>query len=66
MKLWKEIVIIVISAIYLCTFYALGLLLYFISKAIKIMSHILTLNFYSAKEECQTFSKHYRTLRDCL
>lgn len=66
MKRCKEIVIIIISVIYLCTFYTLGLLLYFISKAIKIMSYVLTLNFHSAKEECQTFSKHYRTLRDCL
>lgn len=60
----KWLLTVIITVLYLITFFWIGLVLYYLSKVFKIISHAFMLEFASAKYELQTFWKHYTNLGD--
>ena len=60
----KCLIIIVITILYLVTFFWVGHMLYYLSKVFKIIGHAFMLEFASAKDEFRMFWKHYTNLRD--
>lgn len=54
----------VITFLYLITFFWIGLVLYYLSKAVKIIGHTFMLEFATTKDELRTFWKHYTNLGD--
>jgi len=60
----RRLLTFVIIFLYLITFFWIGLVLYYLSKAVKIIGHTFMLEFASAKDELKTFWKHYTNLGD--
>ena len=60
----KWLLTVIITVLYLITFFWIGLVLYHLSKVFKIIGHTFMLEFATAKEELRTFWKRYTNLGD--
>ena len=60
----KRLLTVVITILYLVTFFWVGHVLYYLSKVFKIVGQTFILEFASAKDELRTFWKHYTNLGD--
>ena len=60
----KWLLTVIITVLYLITFFWIGLVLYYLSKVFTIIGHTFTLEFATAKEELRTFWKRYTNLGD--
>lgn len=60
----KWLITVIITILYLATFFWIGLVMYYLSKVFKIIGHAFMLEFASAKDELKTFWKHYTNLGD--
>ena len=60
----KWLLTVVITVLYLVTFFWVGHVLYYLSKVFKIIGHTFMLEFASAKDELRMFWKHYTNLGD--
>lgn len=59
----KKTAICILTVIFL-PFYYLGVLLYYVSKIFKIISHVLMLEFHTVLSDCKDFSRHFKNLGD--
>ncbi|WP_108821067.1 hypothetical protein [Dysgonomonas sp. Marseille-P4361] len=63
-QLSKSFVLWALSVLYVLTFHAVGLVLYYLSKIVRVIAFYLTLNPASARNELTGFWRMYRAIDD--